>query len=431
MTRSHLQHRQCSIMAANKFFFAFIVFVHAIILPLASWSYPLDGYDETDIKRLEGYYFSLPTPSGFELLTAGALLSIQELNLSHPIVQSYPPKRDPYLQQSLQSLVGQYKGAISVSLLDLSQPENPAYASVNDEVAFVPGSVGKIMIAVSLFDALSRIYPHSTSDRQKLLKSRILIADSFIDTDEHVVPFWALDTRTIFFRPLQHGDTANLYSFLDFMLSSSSNAAGSMIMREVLLMNYLGSRYPSTNTSVGILEKLSQGEIQQLMYKSFVRPLQRLGVSIFQGSFFTAYGKKFAASVGSSATTRDLVHLLLMLEQGKVIDEFSSLEIKRLLYLTQKRERYAGAAVLNDSAVYFKAGSLLKCTYEPGYICQKYEGNRDNTLNGVALVESPVANPVHRYIVAVSTNILRRNSEELHRQLADGIDAIVKLRQGR
>ncbi len=80
--------------------------------------------------------------------------------------------------------------------------------------------------------------------------------------------------------------------------------------------------------------------------------------------------------------------LLLRIEQGKLIDEFSSREIKRLLYMTQRRIRYASHPALNDSAVYFKSGSLYSCQPEPGFTCGKYKGNKRNSLASVAIIET-------------------------------------------
>ncbi|MBT8144142.1 MAG: hypothetical protein KJO55_05535, partial [Gammaproteobacteria bacterium] len=82
---------------------------------------------------------------------------------------------------------------------------------------------------------------------------------------------------------------------------------------------------------------------------------------IRQGSYFTRGGKRAAAGVTSYATPRELVRLLAMMEAGTLVDDWSSLELKRLLYMTQRRIRYASHPALHDSAVYFKSGSLYGC----------------------------------------------------------------------
>ena len=77
------------------------------------------------------------------------------------------------------------------------------------------------------------------------------------------------------------------------------------------------------------------------------------------------------------------------MEQGKLMDEYSSLEMKRLFYLTRRRVRYVYSKALNDSAVFFKSGSLYKCQPEEGFECGKYRGNHTNVLNSIVTVETP------------------------------------------
>ena len=112
---------------------------------------------------------------------------------------------------------------------------------------------------------------------------------------------------------------------------------------------------------------------------------------------------------------------LTALESGHVVDEASSLEIKRLLYMTDRRIRYAHAPVLDSAGVYFKSGSLYGC--KPGTSCGKYRGNRMNYMNSVAIVEQPDG---ARYLVALMSNVLGRNSAYDHQVLATRIDRVVR-----
>jgi hypothetical protein len=114
------------------------------------------------------------------------------------------------------------------------------------------------------------------------------------------------------------------------------------------------------------------------------------------------------------------------MEQGRLVDPFSSLEIKRLLYLTEKRIRYASQPALASSALYFKSGSLYSCQPEPGYACGKFLGNRLNFMNSMVLVETHDRNPPLRYAVAVLSNVLRKNSSDVHQQLALGIHRLIE-----
>ncbi|MEM6772945.1 MAG: hypothetical protein AAF597_20365, partial [Bacteroidota bacterium] len=108
-------------------------------------------------------------------------------------------------------------------------------------------------------------------------------------------------------------------------------------------------------------------------------------------------------------------------ESGKVIDVQSSLEIKRLMYMTDRRIRYANANALDSAAVYFKSGSLYGC--KQGTSCDKYAGNRMNYMNSVAIIEQPSGK---RYLVALMTNVLGRNSAYDHQLLAARIDKLLR-----
>jgi hypothetical protein len=121
-----------------------------------------------------------------------------------------------------------------------------------------------------------------------------------------------------------------------------------------------------------------------------------------------------------------LLRYLIRLEQGKLVDPFSSREIKRLLYMTQGRIRYASSPALGNAAVYFKSGSLYKCKAEPDFECRKYHGNVVNMLNSVAVVESPAAEKKLFYMVAVMSNVLRKNSAVVHQTLATRLHQLIE-----
>ena len=97
-----------------------------------------------------------------------------------------------------------------------------------------------------------------------------------------------------------------------------------------------------------------------------------------QGSFFTATGKQKVPGVGDSyGTARELMRYLLRMEQGRIVDEWSSREIKRLLYVTERRIRYASSPALADAAVYFKSGSLFECANGTGIHVPALRGQRE------------------------------------------------------
>ena len=136
-----------------------------------------------------------------------------------------------------------------------------------------------------------------------------------------------------------------------------------------------------------------------MLFRSIQDPVTRNGLNLEelrQGSFFTHQGKKQIPGTSSYATPRELANYMLKLEQGRLVDEWSSREIKRLLYVTERRIRYASSPALTEAAVYFKSGSLYKCKKEPGYNCKKYAGNVLNYMNSTAIVESPAGEQIGR-----------------------------------
>jgi len=114
---------------------------------------------------------------------------------------------------------------------------------------------------------------------------------------------------------------------------------------------------------------------------------------------------------------------LVALESGKLVDEKSSLEIKRLMYMTDRRIRYAQSPSLKDAAVYFKSGSLYKCKPEENFVCKKYMGNVENYMNSVAIVEHPDGTT---YLVTLMSNVLRKNSGTDHMYLANQVDNVIR-----
>jgi hypothetical protein len=78
--------------------------------------------------------------------------------------------------------------------------------------------------------------------------------------------------------------------------------------------------------------------------------------------------------------------LLVTMEKGQLVDPWSSAQIKKLLYLTEHRIRYASTPELDGAAVFYKSGSLYKCRPEKGFVCRNYAGNQWNFMNSIAIV---------------------------------------------
>jgi hypothetical protein len=125
---------------------------------------------------------------------------------------------------------------------------------------------------------------------------------------------------------------------------------------------------------------------------------------------------------GSIGSPEGLMKYLVQLEQGNVIDEASSLEMKRLLYITDRRIRYAQSNRLDSARVYFKSGSYYSCDPSKTTPCGDYAGHRFNYMNSVITVEHPNGK---NYIVCLMTNVLSKNSAGAHMYLASAIDDII------
>jgi hypothetical protein len=219
------------------------------------------------------------------------------------------------------------------------------------------------------------------------------------------------------------------------MLSVSSNSAAAMVMRDAMLLRQFGTDYPLPEEQIHVFFHDTPGrELTRLFQQTFWAPVTRSGLSleqIRQGSFFTAQGKKNVNGGGNSyATAHSLMQLMLKMEQGELVDEWSSLQLKRLLYMTERRVRYASAPALKEAAVYFKSGSLYKCKVEEGFKCNTYHGNVINYMNSVAIVEQEIQGVKLHYIVVVISNVLRKNSAEDHQALGTEIHRIIKQQHG-
>ena len=399
----------------------------------SSWSYPLDAAEETGIKRLQGYQLFQEGKVKGRKLSPGALLSSAQVQLRlSQRAKLKLPEVDPQLTEEIKKHLGEHVKDYSFSILDLSDPHQPVYAEHRGESNFNPGSLGKILIAVAVFQALADRFPDDIEARRKLLRQQQITADQFIRSDQHKVPIWDAENLQMSYRRIRLGDTGNLWSWLDWMLSPSSNAAASMVLREYLLMVRFADQYPvSARQADEFLTSTRKGSLMKLLIDSLHQPMQRNGIDpeqLRQGGFFTFKGKQLIPGGSSRASSRSLMQLLLKIEQGTLIDSFSSLELKKLLYMTEKRIRYASHPALKNAAVYFKSGSLYSCTPEPDFECGKYQGNKKNLLNSVAIIEQPGGELLH-YLVVVTSNVLRVNSAVAHQTLAMHIHRLLEKRQ--
>ncbi len=395
-------------------------------------AYPLDGAERTGMMRLEGYHLVQQGKARGLQLPSGALLDTNQIQLrllTRPDLQL--PEPDPEFTAEVVELLGKNAEEWGIAVLDLSDPDHPVYAEHRADRRFNPGSVGKLVAGIALFKTLAELYPGEFG-RLQVLRDTEVVADDFVHYDDHDVPFWNPATKRLYFRPLRVGDRANLWSYLDWMLSASSNAAASTVMEQLMLLRRFGPDYPVSPEQIAVFwHDTPRATLGGLLRTSLNDGLVASGLNVddfWQGKFFTHYGQRHVPGGRSYATPRELVRFLLHLEQGKVVDPFSSLAIKRLMYMTEKRIRYAASPALNDAALFFKSGSLYSCRAEPGFKCGKYRGNVVNRLNSVATVEWPAGKPRLFYLVGVTSNVLKENASVAHQTLATRLQRLIQRR---
>ena len=395
------------------------------------FSYPYDGYAFTGIRRLERLKLIIEGKLKGTIPVPGARRSISEIklnlvNVPEDRITIFPPV-DTELQKKIDALFPNRHGSYSLALLDITPGKAIRFVTRQADRQFSPGSVGKLAIAAGLFTELKQLYPDSTEKRQELLRTRMVTADKWIHSDHHEVPIYDPETKAYVFRAAKDGDQFSLYEWADHMLSASANSAASTVWKEVMLMRAFGHNYPPTlEQEKEFFEKTPKNVLSNIAMSTVNDPLRAIGIEQKDwqlGSFFTSNGKKIVPGAGGSrASPLGLLQFLVALERGKVVDEWSSLEIKRLMYMTAKRIRYASSPALNDAAVYFKSGSLYRCKPEPEFKCGKYMGNVENVMNSVAIVEHPDG---RTYLVALTSNVLRKNSAVEHQSIATFIDRIL------
>lgn len=409
-----------------------------LMCPSFAPAYPIDGAALTGIERLEGYRQAQINKSFGRQLPRGAQLTTAEVDLRlstrHELAL---PATDPVFTTEvlavLQELSQGRGDDFGIAVLDLSDLAQPVYAEHRAEVRFNPGSVGKLNVAMGVFQALASAYPDDIEARRWALRESQVVADAFIQHDHHKVPFWEPQVPRLYSRKLVEGDTANLWTYLDWMLSASSNAAASMTMKHMMMLSQFGREYPISNDrEQDYFSHTPRTQLSKVLLQALQDGRDASGVdsnNFRQGGFFSATGKRRVPGQNSYATPRELMRFLLHLEQGKVVDNFSSREIKRLLYMTQRRIRYASSPALTDAAVYFKSGSYYRCQSEAGFTCRKYQGNTVNLINSVAIIESPAGKPGGLfYMVVMTSNVLKENAALLHQNIATRLHRLIEQR---
>jgi hypothetical protein len=400
-------------------------------------AYPLNGGDRTGIRRLQGYLAAQQAEKGPKL-PPGALLGVDDVTLgladSNTDWDLTGTAKDPVLQAALESIFKNRDPSYAVAVVDVTHPDEIVWAGLREDLTQLPGSVGKLGCMIALFDGLRRAFPNPDK-RLAILRETVVEGTEWTVGDPHTVPRYDAEAGVNRFSVVKPGDRFSLSEWVDHMISASANSAGAMVWREAMLLRRFGSDYPPSPEQIAaFLRDTPRAELGELSLAVIGEPLAAAGIDpagFRQGTFWTRSSQARVPGVSSYASPRELVRILLRIEQGRMVDRWSSLEMKRYLYMTKKRYRYVFPPELAPAAVYFKSGSFYQCAPEEGFQCGKYRGNVKNLMNSVAIVESPAAagEGRKRYLVALLSNVLRVNSAWDHSRMAAAIEAVVQTRQ--
>jgi hypothetical protein len=395
--------------------------------------YPIDGYKHSGIRRLERLRAILAGEIKETMPLLGQRLSIDsiKLNLLGARGDSLAtlPEPDSLLQDKVNALFGGLSSAYSITVLDITPGRKLRYAKRKEMNGYQPGSVGKLAVVAGLFCELQEIYPDSFSKRLELIKKKVVRGGAWAVPSEHTVPHYDTLTKKFYKALLTTADEFTIFEWADHMISVSSNGAAAVVWRESILMHVFGKKYPTLTYEEGeqYFKNTPKKELTQIAMAVVNDPLQDMGITKEEwhlGTVFTRGGGNVVPGQGgSTGCPFGLMKYLVALERGKIVDPESSLEIKRLMYSTDRRIRYASSKDLANAAVYFKSGSLYKCVPETGYTCGKYKGNLQNYMNSVAIVEHKDGTT---YMVALMSNVLRKNSGTDHMYLASKIEKIMR-----
>ncbi|TXK72809.1 serine hydrolase [Mesonia sp. K4-1] len=408
----------------------FLIITTTIVAGLNTF-YPIDGYKSTKISRLARLEKIKNDSTQTLNLPKGALLPLNciELQLTKRKDDSVNTIliEDKAFAEKLKKVIP--SGNYSLTVLDMTNPDDLKYAEHKESTGYQPGSVGKLAVVTALFTQLQNICPQSWDARTALLKNKRVRAGDWAVYDHHTVPIYDIEKDKLTKRQVKTDDVFSLYEWIDHTMSVSNNGAASVVWREALLMAAFQGEYEYlTQEKIDAYFKdTPKKELTLLANKIVNEPLRKIGITKDEwrlGSFFTSGANKFVGDIGGSiGTPLGLMKYLVSLEQGNLIDAQSSLEIKRLMYMTDRRIRYAYSPKIRDAAVYFKSGSLYSCDRSNGKTCGEYAGNVYNYMNSVAIVEHPNGK---KYMVCLMTNVLNKNSAYDHQALAGRIDEVIQ-----
>ena len=160
-------------------------------------AYPIDGYGYTGIARLDFYDLAQQGVVSGRQLSPGAKLTLDQIRIRGADIDLDTATADPAISKSIRGYLGKQASRYGVALVDLSDPDQPLYAGYNDDYKANVGSVGKILVALALYQQLANRFPDDIAAREELLKTKKISANSFIERDSHKVPIWQVAERKL------------------------------------------------------------------------------------------------------------------------------------------------------------------------------------------------------------------------------------------
>ena len=409
----------------------YITITACILLSFGFVSYPIDGYETTGIARLYQLRKMQIDSVPYNRIPFGAYKKLEDIKLNlvsrtEDSINDLLVEDADFAKRINRLFPGQ---GYSATVMDITDPNNLKYAAFRENVGYQPGSVGKIAVLNAVFTQMAKLCPESWEQRTMYLRDIKVSARYWGTGDHHTIPIYDIEKDKLIKRQVIASDTFSLYEWLDHMVSVSNNGAASVMYREAMLMAAFGQDYftLTENKAETYFKETPRDSLTNLANTVVNQPLRDLGITEddwrLGGMFTRPAGKYVGRKGGSIGTPKGLMKFLVKLEQGKVIDKESSLEMKRLLYMTDRRIRYARSNRLDSAAVYFKSGSFYKCDRVKNPNCRDYAGNVFNYMNSVIIVEHPDNT---KYIVCLMTNVLNKNSAGAHMYLASKIDDLIK-----
>ena len=136
-----------------------LLVVAAAVSAVTAMAYPLDGYEETGIRRVEGARLANLGLADGGRQPPGAMLTTDEVDLRLLGRNITLPPADPGFTAQIKDLLGENADRYGITVLDLTNPDQPHYAEHRGNYRQNVGSVGKLLGALGRFQALPDTYP--------------------------------------------------------------------------------------------------------------------------------------------------------------------------------------------------------------------------------------------------------------------------------